>query len=467
MSPASAFSNYFSWAGNRSASWYWFILFVWIVAAIGFQTWRRGEVIRYDVSSYYSYLPAVFIHQNLSFSHLNPEDRFTLWYETLPDGRRYQRMTIGMAILYLPFFLLAHGTALVAGFEADGYSLPYAAALVFSGLFYAALGLWVLRKSLLDLFAPAVTDLTLLLIGLGTNLLYYTSMAAAYSHAFSFFLFALFFRLTVRRNKAPCFREVLLAGTVYGLMVLIRPTNALIALVPALYVVLSAADLRLAIRTVFRSIWIGMAAAVVVCLPQAFYWKYATGHWLFYTYHFERFFFLQPHVVDFLFSYRKGWLVYTPLMLFALAGFVFLYRRNRPLTLALLTFLLLHIYVASSWWSWWYGGSFGQRPMVETYALLAFPLAAFVAFMLKQRIWVRWVIGGLLAFCVWLNGFQTLQMRLGILHWDAMTREAYWHCFLRLSRPDDLDFYLQKPDLERAYQGLDERRLPFDQERRE
>jgi hypothetical protein len=435
------------------------ILAVWMIAAIGFQTWRRGEVIRYDVSSYYSYLPGVFIHGDLSFSYLKNEDRFTIWYEKLPEGRRYQRMTMGVAVFYLPLFLVAHTTALISGVDATGYSMPYALALLFSGLLFAGLGLWLLRKSLLEVFTPVVVHITLVGLALGTNLFYYVSIGGAYSHAFSFFLFALFLRLCLRLRTTLTFKNVWLVGCVLGWIVLIRPTNALIAVIPLLYGVGSVQDRLIGLMRFRKNGWIyatAACAAILVCLPQCLYWKYATGHYLFYTYQGERFFFNQPSIIDFLFSFRKGWLVYTPIMLYALGGLWLLPRRLPALTLPICVYLSLHVYVVSSWWIWWYGGGFGQRPMVETYALLAFPLAAAIEWILTQKGFIRSVLGLIYAFFICLNCFQTVQMRLGILHWDSMTPRAYWRCFLQLKRPEGLDHDLRPPDLSKAYRGLEE-----------
>ena len=122
-------------------------------------------------------------------------------------------------------------------------------------------------------------------------------------------------------------------------------------------------------------------ATLIVWVPQIAFWKYATGHYFFFSYGEERFYFDSPHIFDGLFSYRKGWLLYTPIMVFALLGIVSLVKVQKKWLAPVLVFTSLNIYVIYSWWCWWYGGSFGSRPMVDSYALMAIPLAAFYSWM--------------------------------------------------------------------------------------
>jgi hypothetical protein len=100
-----------------------------------------------------------------------------------------------------------------------------------------------------------------------------------------------------------------------------------------------------------------------------------SGNWLFYSYGNEGFDFLHPHIFDGLFCFKNGWLSYTPIMLFALIGIMLMHDKNKKILLPLLTFLAIHIYVINCWWCWHYVNGFGNRPMVETYPLLAVPFA--------------------------------------------------------------------------------------------
>jgi hypothetical protein len=85
------------------------------------------------------------------------------------------------------------------------------------------------------------------------------------------------------------------------------------------------------------------------------YWKMYAGTFLYNTYNNpgEGLFLSWPHTMDFLFSFRKGWFIYTPVMILALIG-LFLPSANRKGYFnAVLFFVLVNIYILSCWSNWW------------------------------------------------------------------------------------------------------------------
>ena len=85
-----------------------------------------------DSKAYYAYLPAVFIYQDSQYGFI--DDYEAKYYANnqrkdflniTENGKKVNKTFPGAAILYLPFFLIAHGLALFFGAEADGYSLLY------------------------------------------------------------------------------------------------------------------------------------------------------------------------------------------------------------------------------------------------------------------------------------------------------------------------------------------------------
>ena len=91
--------------------------------------------------------------------------------------------------------------------------------------------------------------------------------------------------------------------------------------------------------------------------------------------HTEDIVFSDPSIIDFLFSYRKGWLLYSPVFLLIIPGLYFLYRDQRKLFWPIVGFLAVYIYTMSSWECWWFASSFGSRAMVETYPLIVILIA--------------------------------------------------------------------------------------------
>ncbi|MEO8733849.1 MAG: hypothetical protein ABI373_05925, partial [Flavobacteriales bacterium] len=202
-----------------------------------------------------------------------------------------------------------------------------------------------------------------------------------------------------------------------------------------------------------RKQWVAvMLLMMVIGLPQFIYWKAATGHWVLDTYNNagEGFDLLTPHTWPFLFSFRKGWYIFTPMMLIATAGIYLLKRQWLEAYLPILVFFLLNLYLLSSWTCWWYADSFGSRAMVGSYAVMALPLAAVLRWATNGSIFRRAGMMILLAACILLNIFQYWQFKQGIIDSSRMTWAAYAADFGRTGRPVDLDDLLL---VQRSYSG--------------
>ncbi len=427
---------------------------------IGYKRYNRNRIVVDDVVSYYAYLPAAVVYHDLSFQFKKDLPiGFTgkIWTLKLPDGRQVLKMSMGVAILILPFFFLAHLIALVTSLPADGYSAIYQFSVLTAAVFYLLAGLLFLRKALLRFFNDRVIAIVVIAVVLGTNLFNYSAAEPGMSHVYSFFLFNGFLYFMLQWFEMPSWKNSFLFALFTGMIVLIRPVNVLILVLPLLY--RNGKGFRgylnwlweQRMKILFMAFW-----AFLVLLPQMIYWKYSTGHWVFYSYLDERFYFNHPHIIDGLFSYRKGWFVYTPLMLFFVGGIYLLRKRIPELFLPLLVFLIIDIYVIFSWWSWWYGGSFGARPMIESYGLLAFPFAVLVEKVMRQKIRIKIPAVILLAFLIYLNLFQSSQYRITMIHWAGMSKQVYWKIFLTKKWPENYEKLLVLPDDDKASRGEDE-----------
>jgi hypothetical protein len=139
-------------------------------------------------------------------------------------------------------------------------------------------------------------------------------------------------------------------------------------------------------------------------------------------------------------------------MVLALAGIFLLAKKQKQFFTPILVFTVLNIYVVYSWWCWWYGGSFGSRPMIDSYAMLAIALAGFIDWFATSRLRKALII----VVLVILSGhgvFQTLQYQKGALHYDAMSKAAYWNSFGNLY-PDQYYYdLLEPPDYQAAKKG--------------
>jgi len=413
---------------------------------------HKNRVIYNDVISYYAYLPATVIYHDLSLDFTrDSSDYFAdkFWPLKTPEGRNVIKMSMGLSFLYAPFFVAGHVMAKLTDYPADGFSLPYKMLLNLSAVFYLALGLFFLRKVLEKYFNQKVVIITLVATVLGTNLYFYSAVESTMPHVYLFSLFSAFLYLTIKWYENPDMEKAIIIGLLGGLITLIRPTDILLAVFFFLWNVKSGRELKQRFMFYVKNPRFKIAMALsffVIWIPQFVYWKYATGHWIYYSYNDEGFNFLHPHIIDGLFSYRKGWLVYTPVMILAISGLAISFKKFKTVFYPTLVFLVLNIYIITSWWCWWYGGSYGNRPFIDSYPLMALSLAVFINWVLLRKKLIGIAAQIVIVLLILLNIFQTWQYYGGDIHHDAMTKKAYWKLFLNPFPDDTYKQFLDHPD---------------------
>jgi hypothetical protein len=351
---------------------------------------RVYPVIRGDGAGYYAYLPAYLLQHDPTLHQFVAHDLrgFSVAATGLHldpvTGNYLDKYSIGEAVMLLPFFLIGHLLALLAGQHADGFSTIEQVAAGLSGLTYMVLGLAVLARSLARYVRPAVVALTLVSLVFGTNLFHYATFDSMFSHTYAFFLVAVLVELVHRWHERPA--SVAMAawiGVVMGLIVLVRPTNVVFGL---LILIFGAAE-RGSIGAWLAFLWaqlprllLMVAAGLVVFFPQLVVWHIATGHWLTNPYPGEGFNFAAPRFLDVLFRlYYHGFLPWSPIMVLALIGVPFMWRHARPMALPTIVIFVLNLWVIASWSTWFYGGGFGHRAFIDEFPLLAFGLASLYA----------------------------------------------------------------------------------------
>jgi hypothetical protein len=394
-------------------------------------------IIASDGKGYYSYLPATFIYHDLNFGFFDSiENKYydahlKYDYRNTGNGKIIDKYFCGVSVLQLPFFLAGHVCAKISGATADGYSRPYAIALNIGAVFWLLIGLVYLRKLLLGFGADKFTaSLILLFFVFGTNLFYYTIGEPAMSHVYSFSLICIFMAYSKKWIETGRSKYLLYNFLLLGMITIIRPVNLMIVF----WFPFAAGSLgksREDIKSLFAKPLVLVSAILLFLLPlfiQLIVYKVSTGKFFIYAYGQETFHFGNPEMINFLFSYKKGLFVYTPLTFISLFGLVPLWKQNRFRALWMSFTLLLIVYVLSCWWMWYYGGSFGMRAMIEFYGLFAV-LFYFLVSSLKQK-WIKRSFYALVVLVVMLCQFQTLQYRYEVIHWSEMNKAKYWNAFM-------------------------------------
>ena len=390
--------------------------------------------IRSDGEGYYAYLPSYLIYRDPAMTHVAEKEhkqdaRLFGMHRISSTGYFLDKYPIGEAVLLLPFFLLGHGLSLIFGYPANGYSFFYQHTAGLAGLFYMVFGLFFLKKTLKRYFSDKIMLVTLFAIVFGTNLFHYGTYDSIFSHAFSFFLFSAFVFLIPEWYLHPSsYKNSILLGIIGGLIPLVRIPNGLVLLFLPLYginVTGIKGRFTFFIRNI-KPVLVICTVALLVFLPQLFIWKYITNQWIIMPYVHEGFDFLSPHIFDVLFSVRKGLFFWSPILVFSIAGLLFLPKKSREFFIPLVCFLPLNLYIISSWGTWWYGGSFGHRGFVESYALLALPMAAFYDKVLsnKHKL-VKYSVMTLTVFFTALSLLTMVQYWRGEIPYDKTTWAVY------------------------------------------
>ena len=412
-----------------------------------------NNVLCWDVFGYYLYLPAKFIYHDLALQDQNWVNHILETYDSsstlyqavqLENGNWVIKYTMGLSILLAPFFFFAHLIAEPLGFPADGFSLPYQYIVLTGGVFYAIIGLIFTQKVLLHFVSKKVSNISLILIFLGTNYLQLTGFdGTLLSHNFLFTLYAILLYFTIIWHKHPSYKNSIFIGLTAGFITLIRPSEAICILIPLLWFDNTTPSIKSKFQLLIQNwtqIILVLTLLFVIFLFQSLYWKSITGNFLYYSYTNagEGLDFLNPHIGNFLFSFRKGWFIYTPLIIFSFVGIYHMIKQKQWVSISIFVFICFDLYVASAWTTWWYaGGSFSSRSMQPAYAILIIPLAFFIKKWLSYKPTSKYVIGGLLSFFVILNIFQTWQFENGVLSRQRMTRAYYFRIFGKAKATDE------------------------------
>jgi hypothetical protein len=384
------------------------------------------RIIDSDGKGYYMYLPNIFL--NKSIREQTVDNRYILEI----SGKGVNKYYVGTAIAMLPFFGLGYMIAYFQGDELDGYSPPFQKAISLAGLFYFILGLIFLGSFLLLYeIKKNIIAFILIIISFGTNLLTYSVISPSMSHIYSWCFITAFLYFTKKIIVNQKIKYFYLSIILLGFIILIRPTNGIIILiVPFLSVSFSNFKKALTFIYSLKNIVVSGIILLAIFFLQSYLWYIQTGSFFIQGYKNEGFYFLSPQIWNVLFSFRKGLFIYTPLVFLSLFGLLFV-KKNRFEFFSLCFFLISLIYIISSWWNWYYGPSFGQRPFIEYYGIVGLLLA--LLFSQLRTKFFKILLFILSLIFVYLNLIQNYQYHSNIISaWD-MTFGKYQYTFLNTS----------------------------------
>jgi len=416
------------------------VILIALLIAVLFLLFGFKNIISWDTFGQYCYLPSFFIDKDLTvplshFEELNNTYQFssTLYQFNVFNDIASTKYTCGLALLSAPFFLIGHIFALIFNYPPDGYSLPYTVAFGIGCIFYTIVGLFYLRKVLLHFFDEKTTMWTIALLVFGTNFLLNATHGRAFTHTFSFTFLAILIWKTIVFHQSPTVKNGFLLGASLAILGLIRFPDLLFGLIPVFWNVSRSNSFKNKLITLknnhLKEILAAILSFMLFISIQFIFWKITSGEFLIDSYANnpgEGFDWLHPYIYKFLFSFKKGWFIYTPLAILGVIGiFKLLLKKGNDCILAITFFIFL--YVVSCWTTWWYAGSFSSRAMIDSYPILAIGLGTLLNTKRKKLVLIIAIP------LIVLNIFQFIQYKKGIISMSQMTKEYYFSTFGQLT----------------------------------
>lgn len=356
-----------------------------------------NPLVHGDGVGYYAYLRAPLIQHNLRFeedwrhanlgfveARLGSDNQFRLDQYT-STGHIGNLFTIGPAILWAPFFLLAHVMVLVADWfganiPADGFSLPYRVFVAFGTAFYGFCGLLLSYLLACKYFDSSWALLATLAIWAGSSLPIYMYFNPFWSHAHSVFIVALFLWYWEQTRPNRTSDEWFLLGAISGLLVDVYFVNGVFLLIPLVesipgYVRYARLKDGAAFLHQFGKNVLYLVTFLIVLLPTLITRKIIFGGMLrLGSYSALPWNWHAPFWYSVLFSSDHGMLSWTPLLGFALIGLFVPFGNSRRVQAYFALSAVAFFYVISSYPYWDGLASYGNRFFISLTPVFVFGL---------------------------------------------------------------------------------------------
>lgn len=378
-----------------------------------------NQLVGSDGIGYYVYLPSYWLDHDLDFTN-----EYAYFFAYTPDtevGFHTQRTVVGVppnqwavgpALLWSPFFLLAHLVfhainGLGAQLPVDGLSQAYQAVVLASSILYAGLGLWFIYRFVCSFAVNSAALFGTIFVAMSGNLVYYMTAEPSMSHALSVFASGLFFFTWAKRRERWGITTAIYLGLIGGLMALVRPQDGIFLVLPFLDQLVDVFQAAPNKRAAAIGRWVlsglaAAAAALAVFSLQLSAWMAIYGD-LLHSGYFQGgggFNWLQPQLLNVLVSAQRGLFVWHPIYLVGLAGLIATFQRDH--TMAILGWLgfALQWYLTSSWGDWVQGDAFGGRMLIVCTPIIALGVASLIEWVVERWSWAI-VLGVASLLVIW------------------------------------------------------------------
>jgi hypothetical protein len=430
------------------------LLLIFLFSLILLNAWVRGDGV-----GYYAYARAPLIEHSFNFEHdyvsanqsfrearLDAHGQPKEFFRTR-TGHLDNHFTVGPAILWSPFLILAHGGVLVSralgsDVAADGFSAPYRIAMAFGTAFWGFLGLLLAFRLARQYAGDVWAFLATIAIWWASSLPVYMYFNPSWSHAHSAFAVSLFVFYWHQTRDQRSTRQWMVLALIAGLMLNVYYANAMLLMtlvVEGLRDYASAFGAGPAARAAVTQLLTRQflfAAITLLSLLPTFVTRYIV-----YGNPFESGYvslrewaWRSPHFLAVLFSSEHGLFSWTPLLVLATVGLV-LFRWCEPRVGTPLLAAALAFYVFIACYPDWAGiSSFGNRFFISLTPLFVLGLSVFLERASRlfrgRRAAVATASAVLAAFIFWNADFMFqwgahLIPARGPISWSTMIRNQF------------------------------------------
>jgi hypothetical protein len=368
---------------------------------IGYYAHLRSWVIDGDWN-YTNEYKHLYNHQNNNALEPAFADQVQI-VSTTSDGRAENQYSPGVAILLLPFYVVAHFFSLTLHFlgvevSMTGYSDLYQIMTGIGAITYVVFGLWLLEQVLKKiLLNDEMALLTTLTIFFATQLLYYGSFDVINSHFASFFLISSFFYISIIKKATT--KNIFLLGLFAGLLTVNRLQDGIIAILWILFQ-FNQQNFE-SLKLFFIKIGTFCLGCILSLWPLLYHWQNTFSSIFEQTYfrNLERD--LGTHGVDLLGSFFHpvtGLFIKAPVLLLALIYGVYISRRkiHSYLFLPGAFFIIQSIIITIQ--GGWYAAAYGGRMYISSLVFFAFLLGLLFKDLKNRNTYIPYITAGIFVF---------------------------------------------------------------------
>lgn len=372
---------------------------VWILSTLLF----FSPAISSDGVGYYAYIRSLGIDGDWQFANefdktQSPLPSIATFPVYEPTGYTINPWSVGPALIWAPFWYIAHGVTLFVNFfggqwPVDGYSIIYKALTTFSSSLAGLLTLYATYLFLTRWFTQSIALLTTITLYVGSNWLYYTQVAGSYPHSFTV-LFALLMVITswkIIDTPIPQTRHWVYFGLSTGAMILSYWMNILFGIYPlgiVIYKLWSVLRLKQGalINTYVKGVIISVVCGITMLMPQFIIWQYLYHSWFTVYGSPSGIVPIQLQIIPYLFGPLYGMMWWTPAFFVAIIGSLwFAIKRPWPGGLFFVTIILFISYNAGLQ-DWDGSGGFGFRRIISLMPFFAIGLATIFQALQRWRL---------------------------------------------------------------------------------